>query len=220
MSGDNQDYFKRAGRSIGRRGPRSRFKEELGQERAELRQEQLHPLNHPGRFAGTRISPQALLHRESANGGQHERQPLEAHPPAAADEARPRRARSAGQSEHAFGGRGATEGAAPSQRGAEEESSPGNGWAEGTFGIPASEEEALGHEHPPYEREREAHRSQALQRLPWDERLALTFPRTFRFAGGLARLIERPMRRSLLRLAHLGAVARENERARTRDTRE
>lgn len=84
------------------------------------------------------------------------------------------------------------------------------------FGIPASEEAALGSEREPRERFGHPHEGRAHARWlearspPMGERMARRFPQPFRLLGDAADVFGRPIRRALDRLHTLGEIARRS----------
>ncbi|WP_373048937.1 hypothetical protein [Vulgatibacter sp.] len=180
MVKDNQDSYKRGGRSGGPGGTRKQHRSKLSQEKAELRR--------ASREGATRA---ALTATEEA----------EAQLQSLGRDERHGRWRS---NQQAF------EGSAFAREIREEEAPFG-------FGIPASEDAALGHEREPFERERgemlhaarDQDRERAERRLsPTQRRLVRTFPPVFRAVGDAARAIEKPIRNALETLQLLGRSAR------------
>lgn len=79
------------------------------------------------------------------------------------------------------------------------------------FGIPASEEAALGGKREPFERQRGAfhhERSREGRLSPMVRRMVRAFPPLFRAVGNVARAIDRPVRDALAALDRLGREAR------------
>lgn len=225
MVKDNQDYYKRGGRSGGPRGPRKQFKDRLAREQAVLRRDQEHVLPSERPRAGRQqgVAPlSAVEETEAQLASLHEERgsvldqlprpvgaagvPRSARPiPTASTESRQEKARGDG---HAFAETG------PFSREFREEEAPFG------YGIPASEEAALGHEREPFERERgemrHAAREQARE-LREERRELHGVPRlivrgfspVFRVLGDAARVIDRPVRGALDTLQWLGRAARK-----------
>ncbi len=239
MGNDNQDYFKRAGRSIGPAGSPANFRSTVGQERAVLRREVEHRIPGEHLPRARRVIPRAPEASEPEGARPRgDRAKGNGHASAADGHDRERdaaaRASDSGNGhDRAFdaaatapeSGDGhdrdpevAAAGDAHMTREIEtfwHEMDPREEEAPYGFGIPASEEAAIGHETRFYERETRAHQAQAheemgLRRAPFGERMARSFPRPFRLLGRTAHALDRPIRRTLDRLQSLGEIARHS----------
>lgn len=227
MGKDNQDYFKRAGRSIGPAGPLRQFKAALSQERAVLRRDQEHRI--PSERPVTGVRQAGWLHppqgEEPAHGDgptPEGASPKPAHPDPVGAAGNPR---TPGAGQHERTG-------APTRQGASSEASsppdPG-GLAELEsrnqepplhelepreyeapygFGIPASEEAALGRERAPHERLGRETGPSSPQRPRLGERMARRYPQSFRLLGRGADWIDRPIRRAFARMHALSEIAK------------
>ncbi|AKU89792.1 hypothetical protein [Vulgatibacter incomptus] len=174
MGRDNQDYFKRAGSTGGPPGPLYLFKSKLSQEKAVLHRDQEHVLPSEHRLTGAR--------------------------PRAGSQETPQEEPAAGDPDPAPGGGAADPPHAPRIEHGLIEIEPREEEAPYGFGIPASEEAALGRQAPPVRREMEHRRI--------GERMARSFPKPFRLLGSAAQAAEGPVLRALIRLQHLGDLAR------------
>ncbi|HWV38129.1 MAG TPA: hypothetical protein VN033_06585 [Vulgatibacter sp.] len=76
------------------------------------------------------------------------------------------------------------------------------------FGIPASEEAALGGERAPHERLGRETDQRPTSRSTLGERMAKRYPRPFRLLGKGAAWLDRPIRRALDRMHSLGEIAK------------
>jgi len=205
MVKDNQDYFKRAGRSGGPPGPRKQFKDRLSRERAVLKRDQEHVLPSERPKAGRRAEPLtaveeteaqlAALHGERSSVLDQLPRPVgaagvprSARPIPTAPE---REARGDG---HAFADTG------PFSREIREEEAPYS------YGIPASEEAALGRDREPFARRatREERELRGVQRM-----LVRRLSPLFRVLGEAARAVDKPVRNALDTLQWLGRAARK-----------
>jgi len=208
MGKDNQDYFKRAGRSIGPAGPLRQFKAALSQERAVLRRDQEHriPSERPvtgERQAGWLHPPEA---QEQARGGGPASEgagPKPAHP----DATHPDPDGSADRSSRTDPD-GLAELESRNQEPPIHELEPREYEAPYGFGIPASEEAALGGERAPHERLGRETGASSPQRRTLGERMARRYPRPFRLLGRGADWLDRPIRRAFDRMHTLSEIAK------------
>lgn len=192
----NKDYFDVAGRSPGPAGPLKQFKDQLAQGRAVLRRDEEHKLpgEHPiagkkpaggEEQAGRHARPSVLDSLPSPVGAAGVPDSMKAVP-----------TRQPGDEE-------AERGEMPT---ADEPRAGSPAWG---YGIPASEDTALGHDREPFAREEEARRSEERQQLGGvAQRVVRTFPWAFGVIGEAARVIDRPIKRTLDRLQWLGREAR------------
>jgi len=196
----NKDYYDVAGRSPGPAGPLAQFKARLSQERAVLRrdEERRIPGEHP--VAG---KPHPPPQGEEQAGRHPYRSALDALPKAVG----------------AAGVPGSMKAIPTAPEGPEREAGPESGETPSTdepragspaygYGIPASEDTALGHEREPFAREEEARRSEERRLGGVAERVVRTFPWAFGVIGEAARAIDEPLKRTLDKLQWLGREAR------------
>lgn len=228
MGKDNQDHFKRGGRSGGPPGPRSQHKAQLTRQRATLRRDQEHVLPGERPRAGRRPQQEeeprdateeaeaqlASLHGEyesvldrlprpvGAAGVPASARPI----PTATGEEEPYDEEFFGDTEEEESAVGHAFVAGPFGREVEEEEAPFG------YGIPASEDVALGGSREPFARERGEMRHAARQQqrplTGGERRLVRRLSPVFRVMGQAARVIDRPVRNALDTLQRLGHEAR------------
>ena len=185
----NKDYYNVAGRSGGPAGPLHQFKDQLAQEKAVLRRDEEHRIPGEKPPQGTRRKPkkEQASHRESVLDHLPK-------PPGAAGV--PSRMKPL-----------PTEEAAPPHYEVAPPSVVGEETGEQTFGVPASEEAALGHDREPFAREKELEEREPLSAAA--ERMIHRFPQAFRVLGVAARAIDEPVKRALDTLQLWGRAARK-----------
>lgn len=218
MANKNPDHFKVGGRGGGPVGPRSQHKRQFAQERAVLHrdQERILPGERPltGREGRHGAVEEAEAQLASVHGeALHRPSVLDSLPKPKGTVGVPRSARP-------------VVGVMTTEREEEEgvDASEQGTWnlepreseAPYGFGIPASEDAALGHAREPFAREAgEMHHAAREPRphIPHLPRIALraikTFPSLVRVVGNAARAVDRPIRRTLDTLQHLGHEVRK-----------
>lgn len=219
MVKDNQDYYKRGGRSGGPAGPRSQQKQKLTKERAILQRDEERKLPGEKPLSGKKGSTQAFTATEEAEA---QLASLHAEKRSSVLDRLPKPVGAAGVPRSAKPTPSPTSGVAFESEGIEpgetgtwnleprEEEAPFN------FGIPASEDAALGHKREPFEREnremqkaaREIDRARAQRELsPMVRRVVERFPQVFRMVGDAASAVDRPLKRAIETLQWLGSAA-------------
>lgn len=221
MANKNQDYYKTGGRGGGPVGPRSQHKSLFSQERAILDRDQERVLGGERPLSGRRPAPghkpmgaveEAEAQLASVHGEAERPSVLDSLPRPTGTVGVPRSAKS-------------VVGALPTEEREEEEGveageegtwnlEPRESEAPYGFGIPASEDAALGHEREPFAREegemRHAAREVRRPHVPPLARRAMrTFPSLVRLMGDVARAVDRPIRRTLETLQQLGDEVRK-----------
>lgn len=224
---DNQDYFKRGGRSGGPAGTRSQLKSRFTTKRAILTRDQEHRLPGERPLSGKRPEGQASersateeAEAQLASLDEERTSVLDSLPNPTGTVGLPRSAKKPARA--ASGARSGASFQAP----VDEDELGVEPWEQGTwdlepreeeapygFGIPASEEAALGHNREPFLREagemrhaaREGHRAAPLP--PLARRALRTFPTLARVMGGAAKVVDRPIRRTLDTLQRIGDEA-------------
>ncbi len=204
----NKDYFTIAGRTPGPAGPLKHFKDQLSQGRAVLRRDEERKLPHERPLAGTPRHEEE--EQEQARHAMHhsvlDRLPK---PVGAAGVPGSMKAIPTEQPEATH-----EPDTQPARRDEREQQRPKKSAHEPRaespaygYGIPASEDTALGHDREPFAREASALRDE--HRLgPVAQRVVRTFPWAFGVIGDAARVIDRPIKRTLHKLQWLGREAR------------
>lgn len=218
MANKNQDHYKVGGRSGGPVGPRSQHKGLFARERAILErdQERVLPGERPlsGRRPGRAMDAVQEAESQLASvHGEHRSSVLDSLPRPTGTVGVPRSARPVIRTRPSPPEREEEEGIEPSEQGTWN-LEPREAEAPYGFGIPASEDTALGHEREPFAREagemRHAAKEGRPPHLPPLARKALkTFPSLVRFVGDAARILDRPIRRTLDTLQQLGNEVRK-----------
>lgn len=226
MVKDNQDHFKRGGRTGGPAGTPKQFRDKLSQERATLRRDQEHvlPSERPRAGKHKRQEPQdATEEAEAQLASLHGEQGsiLDSLPRQFGAAGVPRSARPIPTDQKAsWGGEAQSFENGPFAREVEEEEAPYG------YGIPASEEAALGNAREPFIRERgemrhASHEQRKGQRggerraggdrelSGMQRKIVERFSPIFRVAGEAARAIDKPVKNALETLQWLGKAARK-----------